>query len=376
MAVLNISIDPSNIDINVHPTKTEVKFSDEKAVYDAVYYGVRGALYAIPNVPKIERAADEPVKIERDASKQLTLTDMVNALPRGAAQNRNNSFSDYFAGEKGKGKKSFSPSDAERSFDFGDRAEEINDNTAERAQNIPNAIHEDKIPKTLSVSSPKRKEEPLIPSRDGTPNENAGKAAAETTVFEDEYFEIIGQIFNTYIIAEKGDEMMIIDQHAAHERLKYEELLRELDSRSPFSQMLIEPVVVNLSASEMAAYRKNKKLFDETGFESEEFGGDSVIIRYAPGEIEMGEVEPLFSELVAQSEDMKHELIGDKYQRILYTIACKSAVKANMRMSVQEMESLVRNVLRLKNINTCPHGRPIIITMSKKEIEKEFKRIV
>ena len=131
--------------------------------------------------------------------------------------------------------------------------------------------------------------------------------------------------------------------------------------------MLIEPVIVNLTGSEMTAYRDNKQLFDDIGFESEEFGDDAVIVRSVPGEVELGEVEPLVLELVAQGEEMRKELITEKNERLLYTIACKSAVKANM---------LVRNVLRLKNINTCPHGRPIIVTMSKKELEKEFKRIV
>ena len=198
----------------------------------------------------------------------------------------------------------------------------------------------------------------------------------EETVFADEYFEIVGQVFDSYIIAEKGDEMMIIDQHAAHERLKYEELKKDIASKQVVSQMLIEPVIVNLTGSEMTAYRDNKQLFDDIGFESEEFGDDAVIVRSVPGEVELGEVEPLVLELVAQGEELRKELITEKNERLLYTIACKSAVKANMRMSKIEMETLVRNVLRLKNINTCPHGRPIIVTMSKKELEKEFKRIV
>ena len=196
------------------------------------------------------------------------------------------------------------------------------------------------------------------------------------TVFVDEYFEIVGQVFNSYIIAEKGNEMMIIDQHAAHERLKYEELKREIAEKQPMSQLLIEPVIVNVTGGEISAYRDNKTLFEKMGFESEEFGDDAIIIRSVPGEVEMGEVEPLVLELVAQGEEFRGELMTEKYERLLYTVACKGAVKANMAMGMQEMEALVRNVLRLKNINTCPHGRPIVVTMSKKEMEKEFKRIV
>ncbi|MCH5209866.1 MAG: DNA mismatch repair endonuclease MutL [Oscillospiraceae bacterium] len=376
MAVLNIEIEPSQIDINVHPTKLEVKFSDEKAIYDTVYYGVKSALYAIPNVPKIERneaKEEKPFKTEefkRDESKeQLTLSDMADALPKNMMRRPE------------------TPSYNPRENHFLKKSENIKDNrdtkiAAKKPQPIPEIKKRDsfdEIPvwQSASLATPPKKQEPIFPVKDikeTAPVEEYNES--NETVFTDEYFEIVGQVFNSFIIAEKGDEMMFIDQHAAHERLKYEELLSEIKERPILSQMLIEPVIVNLAPGEMSAYRDNKQLFDKMGFEAEEFGDDSVIVRCAPGEVEMGEVEPLLLELIAQSEELKKELITDKYQRLLYTIACKSAVKANMKMSTMEMEALVRNVLRLKNINTCPHGRPIIITMSKKEIEKEFKRIV
>ena len=112
------------------------------------------------------------------------------------------------------------------------------------------------------------------------------------------------------------------------------------------------------------------------GFECEVFGDSEVIIRGVPGELEASEADELLVELITNSSKSKHELITEKYERMLYTIACKAAIKANHRLSKVEMEQLVRRIFALKNINTCPHGRPIVITMSKKEIEKEFKRIV
>ena len=384
MAVLNIEIDPSMIDINVHPTKLEVKFSDEKAIYNVVYYGTKNALYAIPNVPKIERSEDEiPEKAEfmRDTPKeQLKLSDMADALPKNMIKRPETS--------------SYNP--RENHFLKNNRdTKNAGINISEKPDFIKKKTDiEYTIPNRVTIASPKQELKPLISRRDGDTKkedvveipsvekveekteEKVQAQTADETVFVDEYFEIVGQIFNSFIIAEKGDEMMIIDQHAAHERLKYEELKADITSKQPVSQMLIEPVIVNLSGSEMTAYRENKELFDDIGFDSEEFGDDAVIIRSAPGGVEIGEVEPLVLELVAQGEELKKELITDRQQRLLYTIACKSAVKANMKMSAAEMETLVRNVLRLKNINTCPHGRPIIITMSKKEMEKEFKRIV
>ncbi len=341
VAVLNVEINPSLIDINVHPTKLEVKFSDEKSVFNAVYYGTKNALYAIPNVPKIERADS---KFKRDLPKeQLNLSDLAASLPKDMTKRTETT-------EYNPRVNHFLKTDKPDFIKKKDKAD--------KPFTAKNAV----------LASPERKLEPLLPDETAEHEEE--------TVFVDEYFEIVGQLFNSYIIAEKGDEMIILDQHAAHERLKYEELKLDIASKQPMSQLLIEPVIVSVGGSEMTAYRENKEMFDKMGFESEEFGDDAVIIRSAPGDTEMGEIEPLVLELLAQSEALRDELITEKYERLLYTIACKSAVKANMAMSKPEMETLVRNVLRLKNINTCPHGRPIIVTMSKKEIEKEFKRIV
>ncbi len=369
MAVLNIEIDPSQIDINVHPTKLEVKFSNEKNVYNAVYYAVKNALYAIPNVPKIERSEDT---FKRDKPKeQLTLSDMVSSLPKNMTKRpetpdynpRVNPFlkniGDTKNENKGDTKLSFAKTELPKKPDF-IKPKEI----------------EITPQKTLHVASPKTEIKPLIPEIKADSPKEAIIEQAEDTVFADEYFEIVGQVFDSYIIAEKGDEMMIVDQHAAHERLKYEELKRDIASKQVMSQILLMPVAVALTDVEMSIFRDNVKLFDEIGFEAEEFGEDTVLIRSVPGEVEMGEVEDIVLEILEQIESHRSELITEKQERLLYTIACKSAVKANMKMGKPEMETLVRNVLRLKNINTCPHGRPIIITMSKKEMEKEFKRIV
>lgn len=357
MAVLNIEINPSLIDINVHPTKLEVKFSDEKMIYNAVYYGTKNALYAIPNVPKIERTGGE---FKRDTPKeQLNLSDLADALPKNMTKRPETP-------EYNPRVNHFLKNDADKP-----KKETAVKYTAPKVKPDfikPKPPKNTEIPNTIQVASPEAEKKELIP-RDT-------EIQQDETVFVDEYFEIVGQVFNSYIIAEKGNEMMIIDQHAAHERLKYEELKREIAAKQPMSQLLIEPVIVNVTGGEMSAYRDNKTLFEKMGFESEEFGDDAIIIRSVPGEVEMGEVEPLVLELVAQGEEFRGELMTEKYERLLYTVACKGAVKANMAMGMQEMEALVRNVLRLKNINTCPHGRPIVVTMSKKEMEKEFKRIV
>ncbi|MBR3792068.1 MAG: hypothetical protein IKK18_05140, partial [Clostridia bacterium] len=188
-------------------------------------------------------------------------------------------------------------------------------------------------------------------------------------------FKLIGQVFDTYIIIEQDDKMMIIDQHAAHERLKYEELIKEIENTKAYSQPMVVPVIANLTAKELSTFKENTDFISSLGFEAEEFDDNSVIIRAVPAS-QTEDIENLFIEIISQLDENKREVISDKRQRLLYTIACKAAIKANHRLSENEQKELVKNVLSLENINTCPHGRPIIVSMSQKEIEKEFKRVL
>ena len=406
MAILNIEINPEAIDINVHPTKLEVKFSDEKDIYHAVYYGVKNALYALPNVPKIERSESA---FKRDNSKQLTLSDMTQELKkspqlRSESKAQDNAVLKNLAKERNAvepisaiTKRPPTPEYNPRENQFLKQAAKLKkDYESEKIdalkEKYSNVLETPQTHVYVADSSPKLNDKkPVIDLDINAKTVSRGESdAAEViektqpepensieseNIFIDEYFEVVGQIFDSYIIVEKNDEMLLIDQHAAHERLKYEELKQSAAEREIYSQILLEPEVVNLTGEEFGAYKENKEIFDSLGFETEEFGDNALLVRSVPGDVEIGDVESLVIELVSQVGNSKKELITEKSQRLMYTIACKSAVKANMAMSRREMETLVRNVFKLKNINTCPHGRPIVITMSKKEIEKEFKRI-
>ena len=383
MAILNIEINPGFIDINVHPTKMEVKFSDERQVYQAVYYAVKNALYALPNVPAIEK--------EEKADNFLGIPLDVMKAPQSEKHNpRENPF--LKKPENTEIKKVNLVVEPTKKVVYKESfiTEEIKEKLDKIEQTIPRA----KISDVTTKEEPKEEEvktqfketeektevvQEVIAQVVEQPKtivpEEPKAEEPETEVVFDEYFEVVGQLFDSYIIIEKDDKMLMIDQHAAHERLKYEELLKDMQNHDIMSQMLLEPVTVRLSGEEMGAYEENEAVFNALGFESEIFGSDTVLIRSVPGEVAWGEVEELFVELLTQSKNLKNELITEKNQRLIYTIACKSAIKANHRMQKSEMEALARSVFALKNINTCPHGRPIVISMSKKEIEKEFKRI-
>lgn len=369
-AVLNVEINPEAVDINVHPTKLEAKFSNERELYNTVYYGVKNALYAIPNVPKIERA--ENTVFKKDIPKeQITI-----AEPKKAeAAERKTEIEEAVLAEE-----PIIPKDMTKRPETPLYNPYENPFLKETPKSAPAEDMKEKYADILAINDiPVKMESPAEEDLPEAPAEAASEEAPEeesVNIFADEYFEIVGQVFDTYIIAEKGNEMLIVDQHAAHERLKYEELKKEIEEKRMMPQMLIEPVIITLSGAETEAFSENAEMFNEMGFEADIFGENTIIVRSVPGEIELGEVEDCMRELIEQAQSLKKELISEKKQSLMYSVACKSAIKANMCLGEEEMKSLVRRVLRLENINTCPHGRPIIITMSKKELEKEFKRIV
>lgn len=382
-AILNINIDPKRIDINVHPTKLECKFSNEQDVYQAVYHAVKNALYALPNVPEIRR--DAPVSPQGE---QKSIEDIYREKVRQTAD-----FAPKFQTEERKAPLEFEqsipvttnkPAPVKKVAAMPPEEEKPKPKTEKELERdwIIAAINDKSKSNTFAMINYARErsqrkgkadigvKDPMLPPR------LAAVQAEEDNIFDGGYFRIVGQIFDTYIIIEKGDRMLIADQHAAHERLNYEALKAELENGRVMSQLVLEPIEVRLTAAEAEAYSDNAGLFSELGFEAAAGDNNTAVITAIPGTVAWGEAEPLFLELLTKMSEMKNDIIAKSKERLLYTISCKAAIKANMKLSEEEMKKLIERVFALENINTCPHGRPIIISMTKKEIEKDFKRIV
>ena len=363
MAILNIEINPKCTDVNVHPTKLEVKFSNEEDVLRSIYHCVQNALYAIPNVPQIEREKPEKREFSRDS---VTLKSQLEIKPAKKPEKTPSAPVKEIAKPEPKKKEKSEYAVNNTNEYFVKRQEEI----VNAFQGIAE-VKEQKVSENIAESV---KMDILTKMEE---ENSAGVISQELGWgFDAENVRVIGQIFNTYILAQSGDTMIIADQHAAHERLKYEELKKELEKREIVSQLLLVPVTVDLTASEMAAFSENAGRFAEMGFELEEFGTNTLILRATPEPLDEDGLKNLVIELIDGFLENKQEIISEKMQRALYTIACKAAVKANHKFDNAQLEALLKEILALKNINTCPHGRPIIVTMSKKELEKEFKRIV
>ena len=323
-AVIKIKIDPILCDVNVHPAKTEVRFSDERLVSSSVYWAVKNAVF------RHAEYVTEDVALEKE--------ELHTPLTRLS----------------------------EPEFKPINKSPEIKPPVVYKISTpVPD---KEEISEKLTVS------EPAVPVV-SEPVEVIQESFSE--IEDDKYADIrvIGQLFDTYIVAQLGEELVLIDQHAAHERLNFEKLCADRDKAGIPSQTLISPPVIRFSASEHDEIMENISFFASLGFEIDDFGDNSVIIRSAPIVSEKAAIESVFRDIIPSVISVSGgKTRGEAESEALYSIACHSAVRANKSLSFSEMQVLCADVAKIPA--TCPHGRPVKITITKKEIEKMFKRIV
>lgn len=355
-AVIDLLVNPAFVDVNVHPHKTEVKFSDERKVFDTVYWAVKNALYEKPIVPQVELAKTTPKK---EAYK-----------------------SEEFTAERRPYIQVPIPSQTEKAT-LAPHVQEYRHQTQPPAASVQEPAQKQVVLEKSTAVLQETAETPYQVQNGPVqqPSEQAEETPAAPLIepqpaSDNMDYRIVGQLFDTYIVLERGDEALLIDQHAAHERLNYEQLRRDLAQNTPRVQSLLSPVVVDLSAPEFSYVTENLERFAALGFDASEFGKNAVLINGAPMGIAYEDIGDLFVELTGQMMAQNKQIISETYEYALYTIACKAAIKANHRLSEAEIHALVDEVFALDGINTCPHGRPITISLTKRELEKQFKRIV
>ncbi len=386
VAVINIAINTSFVDVNVHPTKMEVRFSDDKKIYSAVYWAVKNSLSQGKYIPEMTPLPEKKVMVSPSYEKSSPKENKdINML-------RDDYIKSHIQKEKTEVKKEaffekvLEQPKAERN------EEKIQIHQEERyipkSPFVPKTTLSEKTEIISPVTCEPKKEVFFEKGEDFVENippkaEKCEEIISESVIEETQNFpkanidfKVCGQIFNTYIIAQMDNEMLLIDQHAAHERLYFESFLSEFKNKKISPQVLLIPVTVDFSPIEFDVCVSNKDFFKGLGFEMDVFGDRSVIIRQIPYSEDEHIVKDTISEIVSllmkNSVDVEKNLI----EEALHTMACKRAIKANHELSKNEMEILVEKVLSLKDINTCPHGRPIMIKMSKYSLEKQFKRIV
>lgn len=374
--VLHFTIDTEMVDVNVHPTKMDVRFTGGNYLYDFVASSVAAALQQREMIPEAllsEEKEEETQKIK---------------VPEPFEQQRTRQFQVM---EEQRYEAVRSPS---RDIFIREAAEESLKAMADNTSSDDDFFVQ--IPARVADSTPTlRTEMPVEPAAPGTAMpanaEQVEQAPAVKTeppkqldLFDEKMltkenrprYRILGQIFDTYWLIAFTDKLFIVDQHAAHEKVKYERLMKHYHEKDIVTQTLNPPIVVTLSAKEEATFLSCKDVFAGLGFEIEDFGGREYALRGVPVDLYGQEEKALFlSVLDEMSEGPLHKDLTVVEEK-LATMACKSAVKGNHSFSFAEMEALIDELLTLDNPYNCPHGRPTIISMSKYEIEKKFKRIV
>ena len=418
-AVLNVEVNPAFVDVNVHPTKMEVRFSDDKKVFEAVYWAVKNALEKRRVVPEMKmperklekKKFDVPEGIKKSNQIDINLLRDAFVKPKESyrAENSDIKISDIKPDVK---TEEIRTAKAEEHIN---KEEKISDmQKSASSTEIPNngrVTIDDLKPKadtkTLNDEGKCYPDDEFVRTASGAetfeslkkdaenfgakPHTGAGANGAYDNVYDDEKtdekitntelkagidFRVVGQIFSTYIIVEKSGEMCVIDQHAAHERLYFEEFTEDYKNKSILSQIMLIPATVSLAPTLFETVSENKEFFASLGFEIDDFGDNVVIVRKIPAALEGCGIDGLIVEIAEILQNKSKVDLTDLSEISLHTMACKRAIKGNTPLSYKEMEDLVQKVYTLGNINTCPHGRPIEIKMSKKDLEKEFKRIV
>lgn len=374
-AVLTVNVNPRTLDVNVHPTKTEVRFADEQNIFRAVYHAVHNALFG--DEPKAVSAGNkhsDPWKRPDDMSKEgkteiKNLLDFVAAAPTPTPVSAPASISTSASTSKAASISTATVTSSSVNIP------ETKETTAQETVAVPECQKTDESDDghTQSVSFVKEtsaKNESVNLVECPTPEYQTVKKYNDTSIYTESV--VIGQLFDTYIMLEYNEKMVLIDQHAAHERIMYEKIKAAIENSEIHSQQLLLPVMLNLSSSECSFLRQNISFFEKLGFELEEFGMNSFAVRSIPMILDGSNIESFVVDGINKAmQNGKGSLYDDK---TIFTMACKAAVKANKKLSRDEIKALLGTLAELENHGTCPHGRPVAITMSKYEVERKFHR--
>ncbi len=372
--VLNITTAPGLIDVNVHPAKIEVRFANERTVFSAVYYAAKNALEHRDEAPKVtipRTAQTELFEPVRPKTEQMRLPEKQPDF-----WNRMSS-SEYRSAQQPEKPTYQQPAAREDIITVAspDKKPETADSEPSTIQHFLDAQRAKKE-EAAAIEADIRPElsEKAATLPDEKPEETA--RALDTAVDEKPAelpVTVIGEAFKTYIIVQQGESIFLVDKHAAHERMLFNELVKNDSKRS--TQMLLTPITVTLSKEEYSSVLDNLDMLMQAGFAVEDFGYSVVIVRECPMEISADEVADVVAELAGYLVENRQKLISEKKEWLFSLMACKAAIKGGMYTTEYERELFIKRLFASPEIRYCPHGRPVMIEITRRELEKNFGRV-
>ena len=346
--VLDIDIDTTALDVNVHPTKMEIKFNNEELISDFLESSIEGVLRVNEMMPEVllEEAPKPVVAAVRERGPEpfevIRKSEEINA---------------------------------ELAFDHSDHEQIQTQNSTEQKEQAAARLfgNNEELPTKL-ISNVIKAQDVVYASDPIQLNLFDEKLISEDAMAK---YRIVGQVFDTYWMFTYEDKLLIMDQHAAHEKIKYESILKRLKNREINSQELNPPIILTLSGNEKSMLEKFKESFEAIGYEIEDFGGGEIALRTVPLDLYGLNEKEVFLEVLDELCSLGSvRAVPDVFNNRIATMACKAAVKGNTAMTEDEVWALLKELMTLENPYNCPHGRPTIITMTHYELDKKFKRIV
>ncbi len=372
--VLNIEIDPKLVDVNVHPSKTEVRFVNEKPVFDLVYYGVKTAVETKNSVKEGSFYSDANGRNYRNLETQTSKIDF-GVKPEQPSQLK---FSNATANNPWRVAAPSGYTEHKRKGSYGDPKDYKIKSGRIFSEN--ETVEENEYSTTVTIDFSDKKDTVEKPENTVSAQPSAQETSAPVAAVVDEKddvpaFKVVGEAFNTYIIVEIKNDLYYIDKHAAHERMNFERLKKEAAQTGIASQALLVPAAVSMTPEEYEAVISNIHLLSKCGFAAEDFGSNTVIVREIPALLEGCDVKDLILEIAQKLLEHKTDIEPEKMDWIFHSSSCRAAVKGGDKTTPQERELFVEKLLSMPEIRYCPHGRPVMVKISRYELEKQFGRV-
>lgn len=416
--VLDIKLPFNMVDVNVHPAKIEVRFVNERIVFDTVYFAVKSALSLNDQLAAAVRTGSSEIEMKKPMSKNVLSGFRGEAAQQLTIEEGNGLAADVLHGSDKSYMLEEEQPDVEKSINytqdilFKEQTAELMlcDKPKEHSYSIGrsydcsvevdkadfeefNFISKDKLISSENNSRPViKREAPLNKANDDDLTDSdeqnvtadlPSEAEKVSTDLNQENIDastasmpmkIIGELFKTYVLFEVEDKLIMLDKHAAHERILYNKLKQSISAEQSQRQILLKPVIINLSTDEFNVLLENQDTLGEMGFCYEEFGNHTIALREVPLMLVGYDYQDILLDIANKLVLKKHDASSERLEHILHSIACRSAVKANDNNSLEELESLMRAVLMDSDVRHCPHGRPVFTILTKYEIEKMFGR--